>query len=248
MVKIVTDLKFIKIERSIITSDKGCLSFDQRYVVVEPFTTSIVSSNQWIFARVAKQKGTIFFSRKNREPESVITGDFFDLVLSPFSLVEIHTADAEFTARGFLLTDLEMPENLPAIICATDQPFPMNKVDLKSLMARATDTRFVHIVPNSTVVEKARQYIDSNYMKAPSLFDVADELDIAPSSLSRAFRRELGLPPLRYRHKLQIMDAVSQLSGGKPIANVAMEVGFADLSRFYKIFKSLMHLAPGHYL
>jgi AraC-like DNA-binding protein len=55
------------------------------------------------------------------------------------------------------------------------------------------------------------------------------------------------MPPVRYRHHVRIMDALMQFAEGAAPAQVFQDVGFDDLSRFYKIFRKVTCAPPGSY-
>jgi methylphosphotriester-DNA--protein-cysteine methyltransferase len=70
---------------------------------------------------------------------------------------------------------------------------------------------------------------------------------VSPALLSRTFKGDYGVPPVHYRHQVRIVDALTRLAGGDVPADVFQDVGFNDLSRFYKIFRKLACAAPGAY-
>jgi methylphosphotriester-DNA--protein-cysteine methyltransferase len=55
------------------------------------------------------------------------------------------------------------------------------------------------------------------------------------------------MPPVRYRHHVRVMDALMQFAEGAAPAQVFQDVGFDDLSRFYKIFRKVACAPPGPY-
>jgi AraC-like DNA-binding protein len=70
---------------------------------------------------------------------------------------------------------------------------------------------------------------------------------VSPGVLSRAFKDDYGVPPVRYRHQVRIVDALTRLASGDAPADVFQDVGFNDLSRFYKVFRKLACATPGAY-
>lgn len=56
-----------------------------------------------------------------------------------------------------------------------------------------------------------------------------------------------GMPPVRYRHQVRVMDALMRFAEGAVPADVFQDVGFEDLSRFYKIFRTVACAPPGAY-
>ena len=89
--------------------------------------------------------------------------------------------------------------------------------------------------------------IDQTYAVDQPLSVLAKKLRTTPSALSHAFRNAYGLPPVRYRHSLRVLDAMMRLLEGQEILHVCHEVGFSDLSRFYKLFGEIVCAPPARY-
>jgi len=53
------------------------------------------------------------------------------------------------------------------------------------------------------------------------------------------------MSPRDYLHQLRLADAPLQLAMGKAIADVSQDVGYGDLSRFYKQFRKSTRTSPG---
>lgn len=92
---------------------------------------------------------------------------------------------------------------------------------------------------------RGKAIIDAEYATPIAIGRVAERLGTSPAAFARAFRAAYGIPPVRYRHQVRIADALTRLAeGGTPI-DVGQDVGFEDLSRFYKIFRRVACAAPG---
>jgi AraC-like DNA-binding protein len=89
--------------------------------------------------------------------------------------------------------------------------------------------------------------IDREYGSSLEIGRIAARLRTSPAVFSRAFREAYGMPPVRYRHHVRIMDALTRFAEGAVPADVFQDVGFDDLSRFYKIFRKVTCAAPGVY-
>lgn len=100
---------------------------------------------------------------------------------------------------------------------------------------------------DNRAVAIAQDYIQSYYAEDVSLDDIANEAGFSPYYLSRMFKSEVGLPPHKYLIQVRIQRAKALLSSGMPIANVAVEVGFADQSHLTKWFKRVVGVPPGQF-
>lgn len=63
--------------------------------------------------------------------------------------------------------------------------------------------------------------------------------------LSRQFKLDLGMSPSAYLRQLRLADAPLRLARGEGIVNVSLDVGYNDLSRFYKQFRKTTSTSPG---
>lgn len=82
---------------------------------------------------------------------------------------------------------------------------------------------------------------------APSLTELAAEAGVHPGHLARAFRRRFGLTACQYSRNLRLEWAASQLAGESPLAEIALEAGFADQSHFTREFRRHFGVTPGRY-
>lgn len=67
-------------------------------------------------------------------------------------------------------------------------------------------------------------------------------------SFTRAFRQELGMGFALWRQQVRLIEAVSLLSTGRPIASVAFEVGYESPSAFTAMFHRAFGEPPSVYV
>jgi len=96
----------------------------------------------------------------------------------------------------------------------------------------------------SLISIKAKRLIDDNYLIFPSISRIAGRLSVSPEHLSRQFKRDFGISPSGYLHQLRVADATFRLSAGEEIIDISHEVGYNDLSRFYKQFRKQTRTSP----
>jgi AraC-like DNA-binding protein len=99
----------------------------------------------------------------------------------------------------------------------------------------------------SAAARRAKQVLDESYDRPLTLTRIAAVAGVSPSVLSRSFRRAYGMPPVEYRHRLRVMDAMFRLASGGEILSVLEDVGFGDASRFYSRFRTILCAPPGAY-
>lgn len=91
-------------------------------------------------------------------------------------------------------------------------------------------------------------HLDSHFYEASDIDSVAAGLGISRRKFTEQFRQETGQTWLRYVRERAIEHACQLLSQTKaPVASIAFECGFADLSTFYRHFKSITGVAPGEW-
>ena len=86
--------------------------------------------------------------------------------------------------------------------------------------------------------------IDENYLIYPSISRIAGRLQVSHAHLSRQFKRDYGLTPSAYLHQLRVSEATFRLGLGEKIIDISADVGYNDLSRFYKQFRKQTKTSP----
>ena len=80
------------------------------------------------------------------------------------------------------------------------------------------------------------------------LSELAAELGVPPVQLARSFRSHFGLSVGEYGRRLRVEWAAAEIAGGdRPLAEIAVEAGFADQSHFTRLFRRYVGTTPGRY-
>jgi AraC-like DNA-binding protein len=91
----------------------------------------------------------------------------------------------------------------------------------------------------------AALWIEAHAHQALSLDDVAAELGLSPFHALRIFGRVVGVTPHQYLVRSRLRRAARLLAdGATSITDVALEVGFADLSNFVRTFHKAAGVSP----
>jgi AraC-like DNA-binding protein len=104
-----------------------------------------------------------------------------------------------------------------------------------------------HLGPESDAIRRARCYIDEHFMLGISLHQIAEHVSLSPYYLLRAFRAYTGMPPYAYLESVRIREAQRLIEIGRPLAEVAGEVGFSSQSHLTQRFKQIIGVTPGQY-
>jgi len=98
-----------------------------------------------------------------------------------------------------------------------------------------------------TAIRQARAYIEECYFQNISLTQLAAQVSLSPYYLLRAFRAEVGMPPHAYLESVRIRHAQRLIQAGRPLVEVALEVGFSSQSHLSQHFKRIIGVTPGQY-
>ncbi|NUP64735.1 MAG: helix-turn-helix transcriptional regulator [Nonomuraea sp.] len=82
---------------------------------------------------------------------------------------------------------------------------------------------------------------------APSLADLAGEAGMSREHLVRSFTRATGCPPYAWHLQARIAEGRRLLRRGRPVADVAHSLGFADQAHFHRHFTAAYAITPGRY-
>jgi len=103
-----------------------------------------------------------------------------------------------------------------------------------------------HPAPSGTQVERAlavahQRWSNPNF----SIKELANELGIHRSQLSREFRRVMGVPLMEYVLRLRLQEALSLLKAtDEPIWEIAHRCGFQDSDYFARLIRRKFHASP----
>lgn len=99
-----------------------------------------------------------------------------------------------------------------------------------------------------SLVQKALNYIDSNFHRQISLESVASCLFVNPCYLSDLFSKEMGKPFIQYVNELRINKAKAMLEKTEyKISDISLLVGFTDTNYFSKVFRKYVGTVPSVY-
>lgn len=90
-------------------------------------------------------------------------------------------------------------------------------------------------------------YLDQHLAEDVSLESLCDYSGYSAGHLIRAFRQHFGLTPHAYLINRRVQSGRRALQDGVPIAEAALNAGFADQPHFQRTFKRLMAATPNQY-
>ena len=96
-------------------------------------------------------------------------------------------------------------------------------------------------------LETLARYLDDHSAEEVSLDTLCELSGYSAGHLIRAFRQYTGLTPHAYLVNRRIQLGRRELQNGIPIAEAALNAGFADQPHFQRAFKRLMAATPNQY-
>lgn len=99
-----------------------------------------------------------------------------------------------------------------------------------------------------SIARAAMRYVDDNYAKPITLVDAADYLNFSPGYLGALFKAELGITLKGYLRRVRIARAKELMRDPRyNLTEVALRVGFEDISYFSQCFKEETGVRPSEY-
>lgn len=234
--------------RSVTRIEQGTILIAQRLRVRGRASGFDVSGPFWICGLVRLIRGLIRYRCGERLLEP--PGRWFGMFMPPYSVVEVDLVHCRALTLGFACTG-SMPTGAPSqpnLFRPRTRRLPAGRRDILAMLQGSE-----HIAPVSReqnadhLARLLKNAIDRSYSAPLSLGVITRKLGLSPSSASRRFSEAYGLPPVRYRHSLRVLEAMLRLAEGHPICEVFQDVGFQDLSRFYSQFRRIACAPPGRY-
>lgn len=101
---------------------------------------------------------------------------------------------------------------------------------------------------NQLRAERIRSYIDSNYYEPLQAGDLGSKLGISARHVNQIFKDQYQLTPTQYLTDVRMQVAQKLLQEtDKDIVSVCFEVGYENLSTFYRTFKGVVNMSPNQY-
>lgn len=96
-------------------------------------------------------------------------------------------------------------------------------------------------------VAQIKAFLRAHHARNVSIRELTAVTGLSAAYMIRAFHRAAGMPPHAWLLQFRIARARQMLAAGRPIAGVALDLGFADQSHLTRRFRSVTGLTPGQY-
>jgi AraC-like DNA-binding protein len=223
----------------------GCYLFQDKLQVAGVLNAKVITCTAWLLELYRLSSGEMSFrsARLHLAPKTKVFGAFYP----PFTISAPCFQDVEGYLIGVAGTQHLPPEftKAPAFFETSFAGVPGGFKEVLQILRTAINLQPVAAYPNPSLLSlKARRLIDESYLDYPSIARVAKRLGVTPAHLSRQFKADFEMSPSGYLHQLRLADAPLRLARGEDIVNVSENVGYNDLSRFYKQFRKRNSSSP----
>lgn len=162
--------------------------------------------------------------------------------------------DSILLARIAVLRDQRLHHRLSAVndLVSSDADGQRIETALREILREAAAARPWRTIEPDTDTELSwrltpvlqRLHEDAS---TPALDDLAALAGMNRFQLIRSMKRATGLSPVAWRHNDRVNTARALLRQGRPLAEVAHTLGFADQSHFHRVFRAYTATTPGAY-
>ena len=115
------------------------------------------------------------------------------------------------------------------------------KYKLNRLFEKITEEKYGNL---DRIVKDSLRYIRDNYTKQISLQDVADEMEMSPTYISRVFNKQLKKSFTDIINEYRVEKAKELIKTGMSLKEVTYQTGFRSQSYFTQIFKKITGVSP----
>jgi len=222
----------------------GFYLIDEQVSISGEGVSPFVFGNGWMLEIVDVESGEFYFFSDSTAVKP--SSRRFAVFYPPFSIVRSYVKNLKGRVTGVgTAANSASPTAFPTIF-ETEFVGPFTSVAQASDVIRK-GRGHRSIEPNTTLsllTRRAKRLIDENYLAFPSIARIAERLNVSHAHMSRQFRLDLEMTPSEYLHHLRVADATFRLSLGQEIIDISHNVGYNDLSRFYKQFKKKTAASP----
>jgi AraC-like DNA-binding protein len=237
----------IRSRRKMEMSSNGAFLIEDVLEIEGSGAMTFVMCDAWLIELFELETGEFSFMRGREciRPQTQRFGIFYP----PFAIMRACFKDVRGRWTGLAATDT-LPEKFRAVPIMFETDFntsPQSVSQVEEILNSSYNRQPIELNPTPSWLSlKAKRLIDENYLIRPAISALAARLGVTHAHLTRQFKRDFGLSPSAYCHQVRIADATFRLARGEEIINVSQDVGYNDLSRFYKQFSKATTKTPGY--
>lgn len=177
--------------------------------------------------------------------------DMHVVVISGYSNFDYAKAALRYGVFDYLLKPIEK-ETLGQVLHEIKQLiFAERKLEEQGSRAQqGAAVKELEIAEEPDLAQSIRQYIELYFNKPISVAQLSEQFNYSQVYLTRIFRQEFGLAPMKYQTQVRIEKAKQLLENHKmaDIKDIAAAVGYDDARYFSRVFKQMVGVSPSEYV
>lgn len=225
---------------------EGLYYFEDALEITDALEARVITCDSWLLEFIKLDAGEISFISGAREIRPLLRE--FAILYPPFTFTRPVFSGVSAKIKGIAGSAPLPPElsSKPLVFEAAFETAPKSTAETIGILESNRRAQTVDACADASLLSlKAKRLIDDNYRIFPSIARIAARLNVSHAHLTRQFKRDFRLSPNAYLHQIRIADATFRLTRGEPIIEVSSDVGYNDLSRFYKQFRKSNAAPPG---
>lgn len=120
--------------------------------------------------------------------------------------------------------------------------------DISNWLKTAQNIKVFSEKKEASLAGAIKNYIDAHFQLEIEISDIAKKFNLSASQLTKIFKNEFSISPVKYRSKIRVFQSMFDLLiKESSIVDLALNAGFNDLSRFNKQFKSITKSTPSKF-
>jgi AraC-like DNA-binding protein len=219
-----------------ITLDDKAYHFGQNQIsFIVPYTNHSIESHSKLTVLV--------LSFREESLTAMITPDFFRLLKKESFVLELNPVVA---------SDIKLHLKKMLFEQRNQDPFSTYAI-LNSLMnvlitLERSRTTVSYTDANTLRAERMRSYLETHYFRDITTKDLAALFEISVRYVNDIFKERFKTTPMQYLNNVRIERAKVLLrETDKDIVTICFEVGFENISTFYRSFKNVMGISPNKF-
>ncbi len=132
-------------------------------------------------------------------------------------------------------------------ICASDKITANKGILVSSVILRWYSELYPQMNKDSNCAQNVKKYIDNNYMYSVTVCQIAKQMNMSRSYISKIFKAYSGFSIHEYLTFVRMNKAKYYLEINKNVSETAYLCGYSEPSNFSRMFKKFFGVSPQRY-